>query len=97
MILKKFMLIKSQQGTTKDLNSLSVQRVITFRHIENIHVLRVNLLNKRMPDSKKYIHVYTKSRKKDEQTSKLKKKEEKNEMLLDSNPHLLSGRTASYP
>ena len=40
-----------------------------------------------MPDSNKYIHVYTKTR-----TGKLKRKKGKKEMLLDSNPHLLSSK-----
>ena len=47
------------------------------------------LLNKRMPDSKKYIHVYTKSGIK---TNEQIKKKKKNEIILDSNPHLLSGQ-----
>ena len=45
--------------TTKVLKSSSVLRVITFRLIEIIHVLRVYLLNKRMTDTNKYIYVYT--------------------------------------
>ena len=39
--------------------------------------LRVYLLDKRMPDSKKYINVYTKSKNKDEQTTL---KERRNKM-----------------
>ena len=46
------------------------------------------LLNKRVQDSNKYIHVYTKSRIK---TSKLKERIKK-ETLLDSNPYLLSAK-----
>ena len=46
------------------------------------------LLNKRMPDSK---NISMCSQNRDEQTSKLKRKKKKNEMLLDSNPHLMSG------
>ena len=42
------------------------------------------LLNKRVPDSNKYINVYTKSRIK---TSKIKERIKK-ETLLDSNPYL---------
>ena len=74
--------------TAKALKSSSVQRVITFRLIEIIHVFT---LNKRMPDSNRYIHVYT-NKKKDEQTSKFKRKKKKKEMLLDPNPHLLSAK-----
>ena len=51
---------KSQQMTTKILKLSSVQRGITFWLIEIIQFLRVYFYNKRMPDSNKYIHVYTK-------------------------------------
>ena len=53
--------------------------------------LRVHLLNKQMPDSKKYIHVYTKSRIKRNKLAN-KKKEEKHQMILDLNPHLLNAK-----
>ena len=50
------------------------------------------LLNKRMSDSNKYIHVCTQSRIKNRKLKERRKKE----TLLDSNPHLLNARTASY-
>ena len=53
--LKKLFLKKRQQMNTKVIKSSSVQRVITFRFT----FLRMYLLNKRIPDSNKYIHVYT--------------------------------------
>ena len=59
---EKNILKKNQRMTTKVLNSPSVQRVITFRLIEIIHVSTCVLLNKRMQDWKIYIHVYIKSR-----------------------------------
>ena len=89
---KKVYFEKSQQMTTKVLNSSSVQRVITFLLLKLVTFLRVCLLNKRMPDSKKKYPCVQKIKNKDEQTRKLKRKKKKNEMLLDANPYLLSGQ-----
>ena len=62
--LKTLILKKNQQMTTKVLKSSSVQRVISIRLIESSYVSTEYLLNKPMPDSNGYIHVYTISRKK---------------------------------
>ena len=48
--------------TTKVLKSPSVQRVTNVLHFGLLKLftfLHVYLLNKRMPESNKYIHVYT--------------------------------------
>ena len=50
-----------------------------------------------MPDLKNIYPCVHKIKNKNEQFSKFKRKKKKNEMLLDSNPHLLSAKTASYP
>ena len=52
---------KSQQMTTKVLKLSSVQKNNTCKLIELFTFLRVYLLYKRMPDSNKYTHVWTKS------------------------------------
>ena len=48
----------------------------------------VYLLNKRMPDLKKIYPCVHKSKNKDEENSKLKRKKKRSEMLLNSSPHL---------
>ena len=55
--------------TTKILKSSSAQRVIKFGLLILFTFIRMYLLSKHMPDSNKYIYVYTKSRIK---TNKLK-------------------------
>ena len=80
---------KKSADDNEVLNSLSVQRVIASWLLEIIHVSTCVFVEKRMPDSNKYIYVYTKSRIKTNKLANNKKKEKK-EMLLDSNPHLLS-------
>ena len=53
---------KKSADDNEVLNSLSVQRVIASGLLKLFTFIRVYLLKKRMPDSNKYIHVYTKSR-----------------------------------
>ena len=67
--------LKKSADDNKVLKSSSVQSVISFGLIELFTFLPVYLLNKHMPDSNKYIHVYTKSRIK---TSKLKERKKGN-------------------
>ena len=75
--------------TPKVLKSSIVQIVKLHFGVLNVFTfLLVYLLNKRMPGSNKYIHMYTKSRIK---TSKLKERRKK-ETLWDSIPHLLSAK-----
>ena len=50
------------------------------------------MLNKRMPESNKYIHFRTKSRQKRRTYQQIKKKSKNTEMLLVSNPQLFSAK-----
>ena len=75
----------------ESINSTSVQRVITFRLIKLIHVSTCEFVELTYAGFQKIYSSVHKIKNKDEQTSKLKTKKKKNEILLDSNPHLLSG------
>ena len=55
------------------------------------------LLHKHMPNSNTCIKLCTKSRIKTKKLANQKTKRKKNQMLLDSNPHLLSAKTLDYP
>ena len=80
--LKKFILKKKSADDNKSVKL--TQRTRSYFGL----LMCVYLLNKRMPDSKKIYPCVHKSKNKDKEISKLKRKKKRNEMLLDSNPHL---------